>query len=209
MVAAWAGIRCPSVKLRRRDSGEEIELTPGLMVGRLAECGLQIQDGSVSRRHAKLELRDDSWWVVDLGSSNGTQRNGERGKEFELRGGDLVTFGAVAFEFVGAPQAAPLASVPDFGDEISIEDDPSPAGSAPEPAVEFVEEAPASATSRADQERARLRNELKQSKRSSGLGDLSQLSSGMQLLVALLAIGVVAAMVIGIRYLSGAIAPTT
>ena len=202
------------MKLRRRDSGEEVELTPGLMVGRLSECGLQIQDGSVSRRHAKLELRGESWWVVDLGSSNGTQRNGERGKEFELRGGDLVTFGAVAFEFVAAPQAAPqaapVASVPDFGDEISIEEDPTPSAPAPapEPAVEFVEEAPVSATSRADQERARLRQELKQSKRSSGLGDLSQLSSGMQLLVAVLAIGVVAAMVIGIRYLSGAIAPT-
>ena len=81
------------MKLRRRESGAETELTPGLVVGRLAECGLQLQDGSVSRRHAKLELRGSSWWVVDLGSSNGTFRNGERGKEFELRGGDLVTCG--------------------------------------------------------------------------------------------------------------------
>lgn len=192
------------MKLRRRDSGEEVELTPGLIVGRLPECGLQIHDGSVSRRHAKLELRGESWWAVDLGSSNGTLRNGERGKEFELRGGDLVTFGAVAFEFVAAPQAAPVVSAPDFGEEISIEEE-----SVAEPAVEFVEEAPASAASRADQERARLRQELKQSKRSSGLGDLSQLSLGMQLLVAVLAISVVVAMVLGIRYLSGAIAPTS
>lgn len=197
------------MKLRRRDSGVEVELTPGLVVGRLAECGLQIQDGSVSRRHAKLELRADQWWVVDLGSSNGTQRNGERGMEFELRSGDLVTFGAVAFEFVAAPQQAPEVSVPDFGDEISIEDDRSPSPAPAEPAVEFVEEAaPVSAASRADQERARLRQELKQSKRSRGLGDLSQLSFGMQLLVGLLALAVVVAMVIGVRFLSGAIAPT-
>lgn len=197
------------MKLRRRDSGVEIELTPGLVVGRLAECGLQVQDGSVSRRHAKLELRADSWWVVDLGSSNGTHRNGERGKEFELRSGDLVTFGAVAFEFVAAPQTAPEPRVPDFGDEISLEEeDSSSTAPSAQPPVEFVEEAAPSAASRADQERARLRQELKQAKRSRGLGDLSQLSSGMQLLVGLLALGVVAAVVIGIRFLSGAIAPT-
>ncbi|MCH2100294.1 MAG: FHA domain-containing protein [Planctomycetes bacterium] len=189
------------MKLRRRDSGEETELTPGLVVGRLAECGLKIQDGSVSRRHAKLERRGEQWWVVDLGSSNGTLRNGERGQEFELRGGDLVTFGAVAFEFVVTPPTS------DFGDEISIEDDSAPEVHASESAVESVREA-APAISHADQERARLRQELKQSKRSSGLGDLSQLSFGMQLLVGLLAIAVVAVVVLGVRYLSGAITST-
>lgn len=204
------------MKLRRRESGAETELTPGLVVGRLAECGLQLQDGSVSRRHAKLELRGSSWWVVDLGSSNGTFRNGERGKEFELRGGDLVTFGAVAFEFVAAPESDAIgagSSVPelgelDLGSEIELED-PSEAmpaaAAAPAPAAE--DEPPSRATL-ADQERARIRQELKQAKRSSGLGDLSQLSFPMQCLVALLAIAVVAGMVLGIRALSGAIAPT-
>lgn len=197
------------MKLRRRDSGEDTPLSPGLVVGRLAECGLRIEDGSVSRRHAKVEQRGEAWWVVDLGSSNGTQRNGLKETEFELRGGDLVTFGAVAFEVVAPRVSAPAAPAPDFGDEISLDDD---GGFEAAPAASSVREAePApepSRTSRADQERARLRQELKQSKRSSGLGDLGQLSFPMQLLVAALAIGVVFGIVIGIRLLSETISPT-
>ena len=30
-----------------------------------------IQDGTVSKTHARLELRDDRWYVTDLGSTNG------------------------------------------------------------------------------------------------------------------------------------------
>jgi FHA domain len=184
------------VKLRRRESGEETELIPGLVVGRMADCALCLSDGSVSRRHARLELRGESWWVVDQGSSNGTFRNGERGPEFELRAGDLVTFGAVAFEFLAAPDLPDL----DFGDEILLENDLAPAPT-PEPA-------PPSRTTFADKERARLRAELQDTKRSRGLGDLSQLSFGMQLLVGALAIGVTVGVVAGVRMLSATIVPT-
>jgi predicted component of type VI protein secretion system len=212
MDSAKAGIRWRNVKLRRRESGEETKLTPGLVVGRMADCALRLNDGSVSRRHARLELRGESWWVVDQGSSNGTFRNGERGQEFELRGGDLVTFGAVAFEFVGGAAAtrAALPDLPDLdlGDEIVLEADPAAAVTSrhtprPEPQPE-----PPSQTTRADQERARLRSELQDSKRSRGLGDLSQLSFGMQVLIALLGIGVMVGVVIGVRMLSATIAPT-
>lgn len=213
MNSAKAGIRWRNVKLRRRESGEETELTPGLVVGRMADCALRLNDGSVSRRHARLELRGDSWWVVDQDSSNGTFRNGERGQEFELRGGDLLTFGAVAFEFVAAASAAGFGTTDlpdlDFGDEIELEVDPVPAAaptarSEPEPAGS----AEASRTTLADRERARLRAELQDAKRSRGLGDLSQLSFGMQLLVGAIAIGVMVGVVIGVRMLSSTIAPT-
>lgn len=228
MDSAKAGIRWRNVKLRRRESGEETKLTPGLVVGRMADCALRLDDGSVSRRHARLELRGDCWWVVDQGSSNGTFRNGERGQEFELRGGDLVTFGAVAFEFVAAPAAAssPSTDLPelDLGDEIVLEDDPAPAPasssasasssvstSAPTPRRDprpESEPVPPSRTTLADQERARLRAELQDNKRSRGLGDLSQLSFAMQLLIGALAIGVMVGVVIGVRMLSATIAPT-
>ncbi len=207
MDSAKAGIRWRNVKLRRRESGEETELTPGLVVGRMADCALRLQDGSVSRRHARLELRGDSWWVVDQGSSNGTFRNGERGQEFELRGGDLVTFGAVAFEFVAAPTATQAASADlpdlDLGDEIQLEEDPTPTPTST-PAASNEE----SRTTLADRERARLRAELQDAKRSRGLGDLSQLSFGMQVLIGLVGIAVMVGVVIGVRMLSATIAPT-
>lgn len=151
--------------------------------------------------------------MVDQDSSNGTFRNGERGQEFELRGGDLLTFGAVAFEFVAAASAAGFGTTDlpdlDFGDEIELEVDPVPAAaptarSEPEPAGS----AEASRTTLADRERARLRAELQDAKRSRGLGDLSQLSFGMQLLVGAIAIGVMVGVVIGVRMLSSTIAPT-
>lgn len=219
MDSAKAGIGWRNVKLRRRESGEETELTPGLVVGRMADCALRLNDGSVSRRHARLELRGDAWWVVDQGSSNGTFRNGERGQEFELRGGDLVTFGAVAFEFVAAPASVSTAApagedLPDLdlGEEITLEDEPAPraasSAAAQASATPPQAEAAPSRTTVADQERARLRAELQDTQRSRGLGDLSQLSFGMQLLVGAIAIAVMVGVVIGIRMLSATISPT-
>jgi pSer/pThr/pTyr-binding forkhead associated (FHA) protein len=55
-----------------------------------------LQDGSVSRPHARLEWVDAVWVVRDLGSSNGTTVNklpvNEKGRV--LRDGDIVTFGS-------------------------------------------------------------------------------------------------------------------
>ena len=35
------------------------------MVGRDPSCEIVVTDGSVSRRHARLEQRAGAWWVVD------------------------------------------------------------------------------------------------------------------------------------------------
>lgn len=198
------------MKLRSRDTGEETELVDGLVVGRLAECGLTIQDASVSRKHARCEQRGAGWWVVDLGSSNGTQQNGSKVGEFELRGGDLVTFGAVAFEAIAPRVAAAPPAELDLGEEIALEEDGfEEAAAVAEPqTAAAAEPAAPSRSSAADQERARLKRELRESKRSSGLGDLSQLSGPMQLLVALVAIAIVVGIVMGVRVLAGMIAPT-
>ena len=57
------------------------------------EIGLQ--DQSVSRPHAKLERKEETWVLYDLGSSNGTKINNtpvtEQGRP--LRDGDIITFG--------------------------------------------------------------------------------------------------------------------
>ena len=47
-----------------------------LLVGRGAECGLQLADLRVSRQHCRLEPRADGVWVEDLGSRRGTRLNG-------------------------------------------------------------------------------------------------------------------------------------
>ncbi len=71
-----------------------------VMVGRVTPNGdwqVSLNDPSVSRPHARLELTEDNSWIVyDLGSANGTLVNGtivsEKGRA--LRDGDVITFGA-------------------------------------------------------------------------------------------------------------------
>ena len=66
-----------------------------LVVGRAAECALPLNDPTVSRRHAELIGARDHLVVHDLGSRNGTFRNGVRVQTARLRAGDTVTFGVV------------------------------------------------------------------------------------------------------------------
>ena len=67
------------------------------MVGRDPSCEVVVTDGSVSRRHARLERRGPGWWVVDQGSANGTYLNSLRIAEQELRHGQELRFGALAY----------------------------------------------------------------------------------------------------------------
>ena len=47
-----------------------------LLLGSSSKCGLVIEDPSVSRHHARIELRGEELAIVDLGSTNGTRVNG-------------------------------------------------------------------------------------------------------------------------------------
>jgi len=72
-----------------------------LTAGRLERCDLTIQDSTVSREHAAFVRRGERWWVVDLGSTNGTRVNGRRAAEHPLEPGDQVELGDALVEFVG------------------------------------------------------------------------------------------------------------
>ena len=65
-----------------------------VLVGRSRECDIQLADPNVSRRHAELRQEGTTYWVVDLGSTNGTEVNGRRLKRAKLRDGDTITFGS-------------------------------------------------------------------------------------------------------------------
>jgi diguanylate cyclase (GGDEF)-like protein len=54
----------------------------------------------VSRRHARIERRDENWAVVDLGSKNGTFVNGTRVDDYVLEDGDLIVIGDTIFKFL-------------------------------------------------------------------------------------------------------------
>lgn len=75
--------------------GVRIPVTPGLLFGRDPEAGVIIDDPTVSRLHARLEIGSDGIWVVDLDSSNGTLVNGVSVSRSPLHAGDLLEIGGL------------------------------------------------------------------------------------------------------------------
>jgi hypothetical protein len=70
------------------------------LIGRDAECDIQVIDRGVSRKHAcVLEQDDGSVLLRDLASHNGTLVRGARVVEALLSPGDEITLGESAFEY--------------------------------------------------------------------------------------------------------------
>ena len=68
---------------------------PEMLVGRGGEADIILNDDAISRRHARIEtLADDTVWIEDLGSKNGTYLEGERVTRVELHDGDRVLLGS-------------------------------------------------------------------------------------------------------------------
>src|SRR5499425_1032806 len=71
------------------------------VLGRGTDCDIQVDRDSVSRRHAKVFLRDGTTWVVqDLGSTNGSYVNDDSIQQAPLRDGDFLKIGAAIFKFL-------------------------------------------------------------------------------------------------------------
>ena len=79
---------------RTGQTDRDVELgDTALTVGRQADCGLVIEDASVSRRHAVIEAAGEGYTIRDLGSRNGTWLRGERIGETPVRlahGDDVI-----------------------------------------------------------------------------------------------------------------------
>jgi len=74
--------------------------SPLAHVGRGTHNDIIVLDESVSDSHAKLQRREDGWYVVDMGSTNGTYVGGRRiDGEAPLIGAPDVRFGGVKFIF--------------------------------------------------------------------------------------------------------------
>ena len=86
-----------------------------IIIGRDISCDIVINDAEISRNHCKLVLQGDSYWIEDLGSTNGTHVNDRRvSGQHPLKPGELVRFGdnvTLAFEAVGGDPDATLASL--------------------------------------------------------------------------------------------------
>ncbi len=85
--------------------GREHEVRRGSqLIGRSEQADIVVSAASVSRRHARIDYREDSgkpgYEITDLGSSNGTFVNGRRVVTAPLMNGTRVAVGDVVFKFV-------------------------------------------------------------------------------------------------------------
>jgi len=70
------------------------------MIGRTDDCQICVADGSVSRRHARIDCRDDGYYVIDLDSTNGTFVNNCVNRETKLTDGDYLRIGNCIYRFL-------------------------------------------------------------------------------------------------------------
>jgi hypothetical protein len=98
------GVRDPMLEVRTGvDAGSRLLLDGGrVTAGRGSSCDLVVRDTTVSREHAAFVRRGDAWWVIDLGSTNGTRVNGLRAAEHPIAPGDRIELGDVVVELVEA-----------------------------------------------------------------------------------------------------------
>ncbi len=89
--------------LRTLDLSQHMEI----IVGRSSDCQVVLTDRAISRRHARLELDGDTWYIEDLGSMNGTERNGVPVSErVLLEQGDSIGVGPFVLDFGQKPIAS-------------------------------------------------------------------------------------------------------
>jgi hypothetical protein len=85
-VLSWAGRR------RILDKNRAV-------LGRSRDVDVQIEDPNVSRRHAEVVQQGSTWWVVDLGSTNGVEVDGRRVQRAKLEDGTSFLIGETTVTF--------------------------------------------------------------------------------------------------------------
>jgi two-component system, cell cycle response regulator len=82
------------------DLGRHVVVDSAVTLGRDEEVELPLRDGSISRRHCKVERDGDGYVLVDLGSTNGTVVNAHRvAGRYPLAPGDKIFLGVTVVGF--------------------------------------------------------------------------------------------------------------
>jgi diguanylate cyclase (GGDEF)-like protein len=71
-----------------------------LVFGRDQDCDIRLDDNSVSRHHARIQHGADGFYVIDLGSTNGTLINDLLAHTTRLNDGDYIRIGNCIFRFL-------------------------------------------------------------------------------------------------------------
>jgi pSer/pThr/pTyr-binding forkhead associated (FHA) protein len=94
--------------------GDQVEfplVSSPMFVGRDETAGIWVDEPLVSRAHARIELRGNTYAVCDLGFTNLTRVNGEVAAEPELRQGDEIRFALARCVFLADGETIPSPMV--------------------------------------------------------------------------------------------------
>jgi hypothetical protein len=97
------GIKGPALVVRSGGgrSGETFGLDgESTTIGRSPDCGIFLDDVTVSRKHAVVAQRDGHFQIEDQGSLNGTFVNRKRVESAELDDGDEIQIGKYRMTFL-------------------------------------------------------------------------------------------------------------
>ena len=113
---------------------EETLSQPVIKVGKLSSSHLRLEDESVSRMHAVIEVGGDEVSIIDLGSTKGTIVNGQKVNKAKLQHGDEIVLGDLRIELgLGAEAgvSAPVSSDASDDDVTRVDQTAAPAADLP------------------------------------------------------------------------------
>src|SRR5262245_51223204 len=96
----------PKLVITDNEGSRTLALEREVKAGRLAENEIHLKVPEASRHHCRFFEEKGSWFVEDMGSSNGTLVNGRKVSKFELQDGDLISVGAVTMRFLDSAPTA-------------------------------------------------------------------------------------------------------
>jgi pSer/pThr/pTyr-binding forkhead associated (FHA) protein len=96
------GITGPALVVRSGGgrAGETFHPEVETSIGRSPDCGIFLDDVTVSRKHAVITARDGGFFVEDQGSLNGTFVNRKRVESAQLEDGDELQIGKYRLTFL-------------------------------------------------------------------------------------------------------------
>ena len=96
------GIKGPALVVRSGGgrAGETFHPEGETTIGRSPDCGIFLDDVTVSRKHAVLVKRDGGFFIEDQGSLNGTFVNRKRVESGQLEDGDELQIGKYRLTFL-------------------------------------------------------------------------------------------------------------
>lgn len=129
----------------------EVTIEDGIVaVGRASDNTIPLDyDSNVSRYHIEIETRGDEFWLVELGSSNGTTVCGEKvSDEIRLHDGDVILLGGtseIIFELEKEPEKETTSVAPPAVSASANPTIPASGGSVPSVSAPTVSAPPAAA----------------------------------------------------------------